>query len=355
MFVGMVGATIPETPKPRLLYVDDEAGVRAALRRQLRRSFQLALASDADEALDWLSRSGAEVDVIATDFSMPGMDGLAFLREASQRVPLVSQILVSGALGEDTVLRALNEGPVFHVLTKPWRIDKLSAVLRRAAARTALLRDNAARLQRLEAEKTGLESYVDVLENEREASLARLLTVLREAVAGWPGADRAASARAASFCARLVGSEALAHLPADALLRVAPLWGMVARAPLRTRLASLLAGIPELAVETSLLSRGADTLAGEITIDLLGPATGITSDLNPRATHELVVSGKVLRLVTALEAASEDPDFDPSRDWPVACQEALRRSGCEDEPDIVAAVEEMSREELTAAWASAGR
>lgn len=351
----MVGAAATqESPLPHILFVDDEAGVRAALRRQLKRNFQVTVAATAQEGLQRLSQWGSDIDVIASDFAMPGFDGLSFLRRAASRAPLVSQVLVSGALGTEVVVRALNEGPVFQVLTKPWRADHLSAVLRRAAARTALLRDNSARLARLEAEKEGIQRYTEVLVKEREASLTHLLTVLREAVAGWPGAHRAASTRIVAYSSALLATEPMSHLPAPAVIRAASLWGMVWRAPLRSRLASLLAGIPELSVETSLLTRVTDSPAGDLTLDLLGPPIGVTADLGPRTSSDVSTAAKVLSLATGLEAATNDVGFQPSRDWSVARQEALRRAGCEESDPLAQALEEVSDELLSAAWLAAG-
>ena len=70
-------------PTRRVLLVEDDRASRESLALFLeRRGFEVLTARDGAEALD---RIYAGVCVIVTDYAMPGMDGLALLREA--RVP----------------------------------------------------------------------------------------------------------------------------------------------------------------------------------------------------------------------------------------------------------------------------
>src|ERR1700761_1923334 len=73
----------------RVLIVDDEPAVRAALDRALRLDrYEVELAGDGREALDRLSET--RLDAIVLDVMMPGIDGLEVcrrLREAGDRTP----------------------------------------------------------------------------------------------------------------------------------------------------------------------------------------------------------------------------------------------------------------------------
>src|ERR1700759_4816229 len=75
----------------RVLIVDDEPAVRAALDRALRLDrYEVELAADGREALDLLSEGRA--DAIVLDVAMPGIDGLEVckrLREAGDRTPVL--------------------------------------------------------------------------------------------------------------------------------------------------------------------------------------------------------------------------------------------------------------------------
>ena len=80
----------------RLLLVDDEAIVREITAEGLRAAgFVVRVAAEAAEALDVLA-SDEKVDLLVSDLSMPGMDGLALIRNAQRRRPGLPAILLTG-------------------------------------------------------------------------------------------------------------------------------------------------------------------------------------------------------------------------------------------------------------------
>lgn len=80
----------------RLLLVDDDALVRAMTAEGLEAAgFVVLSAGNGAEALKLLD-TGAAVDLMVTDLSMPAMDGLALIREAQNRRPDLPVILLTG-------------------------------------------------------------------------------------------------------------------------------------------------------------------------------------------------------------------------------------------------------------------
>ena len=80
----------------RLLVVDDEPLVREIIVEQLKAEGYAAIAAaDAAEALALLD-AGEEVDLVISDFSMPGMDGVALVGEVQRRRPKLPAILLTG-------------------------------------------------------------------------------------------------------------------------------------------------------------------------------------------------------------------------------------------------------------------
>ena len=80
---------VPETPAagPRVLLVDDEPMLREVLSECLQEwRFQVCAANGGEQAVALLD-AGEPVDVLVTDLSMPGMDGLALIRAAQGRRP----------------------------------------------------------------------------------------------------------------------------------------------------------------------------------------------------------------------------------------------------------------------------
>lgn len=84
-------------PTLRVLLVDDEPAILRALRRGLtarRPQWQLSLQTAPLDALN--SLVGAQVDVIVSDFEMPGMSGVELFRRIKRQSPATLRIILSG-------------------------------------------------------------------------------------------------------------------------------------------------------------------------------------------------------------------------------------------------------------------
>ena len=107
-------------PRLRLLLVDDEAMVRQVLAAELaEEGFAVAEAGDGQVALQVLDR-GESFDLLVSDLAMPGLDGLALIREAQRRRPGLPAILLTGFAG-DTATLSLGSamGAAFTLVRKP--------------------------------------------------------------------------------------------------------------------------------------------------------------------------------------------------------------------------------------------
>lgn len=128
------------TDAPRILIVDDEPAVLAALKRALRRHFGARLVvdafTDALEALEFCR--WVEVDVAISDLRMPGIDGLAFLTLLSAVQPHAARIVLAGAADLAAAQRSGDEAGAFRCLGKPWSptqlAEQVGAALRERAA-----------------------------------------------------------------------------------------------------------------------------------------------------------------------------------------------------------------------------
>lgn len=117
----------------KILLVDDEPAVTYALGEVLEHHTTVR-AGSAEEALALLEG----VDVVVTDLSMPGMDGLALLRRIRDERPGVPVILLTARGSERTAVAAMKAG-AHDYLAKPFDVDELRHVVDRAAE-LALLR-----------------------------------------------------------------------------------------------------------------------------------------------------------------------------------------------------------------------
>jgi response regulator RpfG family c-di-GMP phosphodiesterase len=114
--------------RPRILCVDDEPHVLDGLIRVLRRDFDVVPAVGSHAGLEVL-RNDRTFAVIVSDLRMPGLDGISLLTEASRIVPDASRILLTGYADVRSATRAVNEGRVLQLLTKPCAPDVLKRVL----------------------------------------------------------------------------------------------------------------------------------------------------------------------------------------------------------------------------------
>ena len=98
-----------------ILYVDDERDLLEVAQVILEESgeFSVKTATSAKEAL--ASPSISEYDAIISDYLMPGMDGIAFLKAVRERYGDIPFILFTGKGREDVVIEAINSGADFYL------------------------------------------------------------------------------------------------------------------------------------------------------------------------------------------------------------------------------------------------
>lgn len=113
---------------PRILLVDDEPLVLAALGRSLGRRTSLHTAQSASLAFELLGRE--PFDAIVSDYLMPDVDGLALLTLVRQLYPTMRRILVSAGTVPD-LSQHLESGLIEAFLEKPFTEKELLAVLAR--------------------------------------------------------------------------------------------------------------------------------------------------------------------------------------------------------------------------------
>ena len=114
-----------------VLLVDDEETFVFNLARLLRfRGFEVATALDGYSATDLL-RDKKGFDVAVLDVKMPGMDGLATLRQMKKIKPDIEVIMLTGHATIEDGIQSIREG-AFDYLMKPCDIEDLSEKIKEA-------------------------------------------------------------------------------------------------------------------------------------------------------------------------------------------------------------------------------
>jgi two-component system response regulator HupR/HoxA len=128
------------TKVPVVLVVDDEVRSQEALRRTLEEEFEVFTASDATAARTVIERE--PVEVILCDQRMPGVSGVAFLKQVREQWPDIVRIIISGYTDTEDIIAGINEAGIYQYLLKPWQPPALLLAVRAAAQLHALQRDN---------------------------------------------------------------------------------------------------------------------------------------------------------------------------------------------------------------------
>jgi excisionase family DNA binding protein len=106
-------------PRPRVLVVDDEPGIRDLLTKTLALAeYDVDASADGPAALERMRQE--RYDLLIADLKMPGLDGLSVIREARRYKSDLPVIVITGYSSESVAIEAANLG-VSGYLTKPFR------------------------------------------------------------------------------------------------------------------------------------------------------------------------------------------------------------------------------------------
>ncbi len=145
--------------RPTVLVVDDDRNTRETLKRVLsRQGYNLLAAEDGSKAVRILQET--EVDLIITDYKMPGLDGLRLASTAQVVRPSAAVIMISAFANVDTAVRAIKQG-VFDVFEKPIRMRDLKKAAARALESHRLVIEN----RRLRADLEGKAEIARIIGN----------------------------------------------------------------------------------------------------------------------------------------------------------------------------------------------
>ena len=126
----------------RVLVADDETRLRELIVRELGRlGHEIEGVGDGEAALARLR--DRPYDVVVLDMKMPRKEGIEVLRELSDFPEHPQVIVMTGFQEVATAVEAMKLG-AYDYLTKPTKIEELDVLIRKAAEKGQLLRDNQA-------------------------------------------------------------------------------------------------------------------------------------------------------------------------------------------------------------------
>jgi len=139
----------------RVLIIEDEANMRHMLEMLLKKSgYEVRTAVDGQEGLEAVEKE--KFHFILCDIKMPRMDGMAFLKSASDTVRDTPVIMMSAYGTIDTAIEAMKLG-AYDYISKPFKPDEVLMTLKKAEEREKLKSENLKlknRIQRIEQSYT---------------------------------------------------------------------------------------------------------------------------------------------------------------------------------------------------------
>lgn len=132
----------------RVMLVDDEESILKALKRLLRlapcsfggKTYVLEVEAFTSAHAALARTREEDFDLFISDYRMPEMDGIEFLKAAREIQPDATRLILSGYADLNALIRAVNEVGIERFIGKPWNdYDLLSAIAQALAHRDLLL------------------------------------------------------------------------------------------------------------------------------------------------------------------------------------------------------------------------
>ncbi len=129
-----------------VLIVDDEPNIVSAVRRELIAAsndnyrYEVDGFTDPIKALE--CAQSQHFDVVISDFRMPGMDGMEFLKEFSKIQPDCACIVLSGQTDMATLVKMVNVTHIYRFIPKPWHDYYLKGSVAQAIQFNSVLLEN---------------------------------------------------------------------------------------------------------------------------------------------------------------------------------------------------------------------
>lgn len=105
---------------PKILYIDDETINLKVFQVLFRNHYQVITCENPYEALQKIEDEN--IDVIITDYKMPGMNGMDLISQIKEKYPQKICMILSGFLESDVVL---DKDKVYAFIAKPLQKEKL--------------------------------------------------------------------------------------------------------------------------------------------------------------------------------------------------------------------------------------
>jgi len=175
--------------KEKIIFVDDKASVLEYLELLFKdEPYEILNFNSPSKALKHLEKS--DPAVIISDQCMPEMEGTTFLQKVKEMSPDTVRIIMTGYVDTEAAIAAINQGNVFHFISKPIDVQELKLTVKNAIEHYKLVAENKRLMEVTKEQNEKLRKLNEVLEKrveerttqlkQNEEKLKRTLSKLRK-------------------------------------------------------------------------------------------------------------------------------------------------------------------------------
>jgi len=332
----------PARAPERVLVVDDDDLILKALARILESSgFEARCYVSPEEALAHMEADAPVV--VISDYMMPSMDGITFLKHARVRCPSAVRILCTAAEDFRVALQAVNSGEVFRIVSKPWHQQELISTVAQAAEAGRLHRENdrlTAEVQRQNGQLREINLRLEEMVRARtQALLEGLIAALdyRDAETQW-------HSRRVSLYARRLAQQLGIPEPDLTVVEHGALLHDIGKIGVRDRV--LLKPGPLTTDEWTEMKRHPELGWALLQrVDYLRPASSIVMQHQEKwdgsgyptglKGDAIVIGARIFHVVDTLDAMTSDRPYRKARPFADAREEIRRCAGTQFDPSVV--------------------
>lgn len=148
----------------RVLFVDDEENILKSIMRLFKEEKHETLTAGSGQEALMILKSHQDIGLIVSDQRMPGMEGVDFLKQASEISPDALRIMLTGYADVNAAIDAINKGGAHRYISKPWKDDELIQIVRDAVHRYSLIRENKRLAEIVKKQNEELKQWNDQLQ-----------------------------------------------------------------------------------------------------------------------------------------------------------------------------------------------
>ncbi len=156
-----------------VLVLDDDKTITFTLSNLIKivLKYDVITCNDPYSALELEDLANNKIDVIISDFIMPGMNGLEFLRQAKAKCPDAVIMMMTGYADKDNAIKSINELDLYYYMEKPWDNNTLVKVLKNGMEKKHLSQELKDKFSQLESSNAEIERLYKLLKSDYRQEL----------------------------------------------------------------------------------------------------------------------------------------------------------------------------------------